>query len=70
MKSLNKKIFFNPDKTVKEREEFQRLLNEKKKYEISHVTEEGNERRVVLKKGTLTVDGVIVDTYKTPGSIF
>ena len=61
LKPLNMKIFFKPDKTLKEREEYQRLLNKKNELMISHPTEEGADNRVVLQKGVLTVDGVVTD---------
>ena len=64
------KIFFKPDKTLKEREEYQRLLKRKNELIASHPTEEGGENRVVLQKGVLTVDGVVTDRYKTPQTIF
>ena len=70
LRPLDQKIFFKPDKSVKEREEFQRLLKKKNEYMISHPTEGDNDSRVVLKKGLLTVDGVVVDRYKTPQTIF
>ena len=70
LKPLNMKIFFKPDKTLKEREEYQRLLKRKNELMVSHPTEEGGENRVVLQKGVLTVDGVVTDRYKTPQTIF
>lgn len=70
LKPLGKKIFFKPDKSAKEREEFQRLLKKKNEKMISHPTEEGAPCRVLLKQGVLTVDGIEVDRYKTPQTIF
>ena len=70
LRPLDQKIFFKPDKSVKEREEFQRLLKKKNEKMIEHPTEEGAVSRVVLKQGILTVDGVEIDRYKTPQTIF
>ena len=70
LKALNKKIFFKPDKSVKEREEFQRLLKKKEEYMASHPTGDGQDSRVTLQKGVLKVDGVEVDRYKSPQTIF
>ena len=70
LKTLNLKIFIKPDKSKKEREEFQRLLKKKEELMIKHPTEEGGIERVVLKKGVLTVDGAEVDKYNTPQTIF
>ena len=70
LKALNQKLYFKPDKTAKEREEYQRLLTKKNELLEAHPAEEGQESRVVLKKGVLTVDGVEKDRYKTPQTIF
>ena len=70
LKDLNKKIFLKPDKSFKEREEFQRLLKKKAECMLSHPTEEGQDSRVVLKKGVLKVDGVEVDRYQSPQTLF
>ena len=70
LKTLNKKIFFKPDKSVKEREEFQRLLKKKEECIISHPTADGQQDRVILEKGVLKVDGVEIDRYKSPQTIF
>ena len=40
LKPLNQKLFFKPDKTAKEREEYQRLLKRKEELEQAHLTEE------------------------------
>ena len=69
LKTLNKKIFLKPDKSFKEREEFQRLLKKKEEAMLSHPSADGEER-VVLKKGSLKVDGVEIDSYKPPQTIF
>ena len=45
LRKLNQKLFFKPDKTVKEREEFQRLLKKKNEYTLSHPTADGDEER-------------------------
>ena len=70
LRGLDKMIFFKPDKSKKERDEFQRLLKKKNESELSHPTGDGQPKRVVLEKGVLTVDGVVIDRYKTPQSIF
>lgn len=70
LKPLDKKIFCKPDKTAKEREEFQRLLKKKNECILKHPTDEGGVDRVVLKNGVLTVDGAEVDKYNTPQTIF
>ena len=70
LRPLNQKLFFKADKTAKEREEYQRLLKKKEELVLAHPTEDGSESRVVLKKGVLTVDGVVRDRYKTPQTIF
>lgn len=70
LKPLNQKIFCKPDKTAKEREEFQRLLKKKNECLLTHPSGEEGVERVVLKKGVLTVDGAVVDRYNTPQTIF
>ena len=70
LKNLNKKIFLKHDKSLKEREEFQRLLKKKDLLKTAHPTEEGQEARVALEKGILKVDGVEVDRYQSPQTIF
>ena len=67
---MNKKIFIKPDKSFKEREEFQRLLKNKGELVEAHPTEEGRNPRVVLQKGVLQVDGEEVDRYQSPQTIF
>ena len=46
LKTLNKKIFLKPDKSFKEREEFQRLLKKKEEAVLSHPS--------MVKKGSLS----------------
>ena len=70
LKTLNKKIFLKPDKSFKEREEFQRLLKKKEECMLSHPSTEEGPERVILKNGVLKVDGVEVDSYKPPQTIF
>ena len=70
LRPLDQMIFFKPDKSVKEREEFQRMLKKKNECMITPPTEHGNDSRVILRQGVLTVDGVEVDRYKTPQRIF
>ena len=70
LRPLNQKLFFKPDKTKKEREEYQRLLKKKETLMLSHPTEEGAPDRVVLAKGVLTVDGAVNDRYMTLQTLF
>ena len=70
LKTLDKKIFMKPDKSKKEREEFQRLLKRKTELILSHPAADGAESRVILKKGVLTVDGIVKDRYVSPQTIF
>ena len=70
LKTLNDKIFIKPDKTRKEREEFQRLGKRKEELMKSHITPEGGQQRVILSNGILKLDGLEVDSYKSPQSLF
>ena len=70
LKTLNKKIFMKPDKSNKEREEYQRLLKRKNELILSHPAADGAVSRVILKKGVLTVDGIVKDRYVSPQTIF
>ncbi len=71
LKTLNKKIFIKPDKSKKERDEFQRLLKKKEECITSHPAADGERNtRVVLEKGVLKVDNVEVDRYKSPQTLF
>ena len=70
LKSLEQKIYIKPDKTPKEREEYTRLLNRKKELMVTHPIGLDSAPRVSLSKGDLTVDGMVVDSYKSPQSIF
>ena len=63
-------IYVKPDKTKAERDEFTRLGKRKKELMERHVTAEGDDERVILKKGRLIVDGVEMDCYKTPQTLF
>ena len=71
MKEVN--IYIRADRTASERKEFDRLNKKKKELEKSFEPEEGdddNEPRVKLARGSLTVDGKVVDRYITPQSLF
>ena len=71
LKSAKKlQIFIKPDKTKGEREEFSRLLQRKKELMDTHPPIGGNQSRISLTKGILKVDGVQVDEFKPPQSIF
>lgn len=64
-------IYMKPDKTKAERDEYTRLGKKKAELLTRHPpAEENGEPRVVLKSGILLVDGVQVDCYKTPQSLF
>jgi len=70
LKNLDKlKIYIKPDKSLKERQEFDRLNTKKNKLLLQYPAE-GNNPRVTLSRGSLKVDGVEVDNYKSPQSIF
>ena len=64
-------IYMKPDKTKAERDEYSRLGKKKDELLLRHpLADENGEPRVVLKSGVLLVDGVQVDCYKTPQSLF
>ena len=66
----NQAIYIKPDKTIKERQEFNRLLKRKADLMSQYPDDELNKNRVTLLKGSLKVDGVEVDNYKSPQTIF
>ena len=63
-------IYIKPDKTKAEVAEYQRLGKRKTELEGQYPTRDGEEKRVVLEKGVLKVDGVLVDEYKSTQSLF
>ena len=63
-------IYIKPDKTKAEVAEYQRLGKRKTELEGKYPTTDGEEKRVVLEKGVLKVDGVQVDEYKSTQSLF
>lgn len=65
------KVYIKPDKSKAEREEYTRLGKRKKELLERHPTvAENDPPRVVLKNGSLLVDNVQVDHYKTPQTLF
>ena len=63
-------IYVKPDKTKAEVAEYQRLGKRKTELEALYPIAEGGERRVVLEKGVIKVDGVQVDEFKSTQSFF
>ena len=63
-------IYIKPDKTKAEVAEYQRLGKRKTELEALYPIPEGGERRVVLEKGVIRVDGVQVDEFKSTQSLF
>ena len=63
-------IYIKNDKTKAEREEFQRLG--KRKDDIAKQYPKADEQpdRVILERGVLKLDGVEVDRYKSPQTLF
>ena len=72
LKKVLDTVYIKPDKTKKEREEFDRLLKKKEALKVQYPVEEGENvpPRVVLKKGILSVDGGEVDRFKSPQTLF
>ena len=64
------KIFIEPDKTKKERDEYSRLGKNKKDLMEKYPTPEGGQPRVILNKGKLLVDGAEVDHFRSIQSLF
>ena len=63
-------IYIKPDKSLKERQEFDRLNKRKNNLLLQYPTVEESPPRVTLLRGSLKVDGVEVDNYNSPQSIF
>ena len=64
------KASIKPDKTKAEVAEYKRLGKRKTELEGQYLTRDGDDKRVVLEKGVLKVDGVQVDEYKSTQSLF
>ena len=60
------KMYFKPDKTQSEREEYTRLGKLKTVLMERHPTPDGGDPRVVLRYGRLYVDNAEVDSYRSP----
>ena len=58
LKELEVKIYVKPDKSKAEQKEYDRLRKHKQDVEKMHPTVEGEESRVSLKKGVLTLDNL------------
>ena len=69
-KDSGKNIYIKPDKTKSEVSEFQRLGKEKSKLLEKYPTGEDGIPRVILKFGSLKVDGVEVDKYEPVQTLF
>ena len=65
-----KNIYIKPDKTKSEVAEFQRLGKEKAKLLEKYPTIDEENPRVILKNGSLKVDGVEVDKYQPVQTLF
>ena len=63
-------IFFKPDKSKAEREEYQRLGKAKMKLMEKYPTVDGEAPKVVLKSGKLLLNGAQVDEYRSTQSLF
>ena len=63
-------IYIKPDKTKSEIAEYQRLGKHKKELEETYPVHENGNKRVILEKGVLKVDGVQVDEFKSIQSLF
>ena len=64
------KMYFKPDKTKYEREEYTRLGKQKTVLMERHPTPDGGDPRVVVKYGRLYVDNAEVDSYRSPQTLF
>ena len=62
--------YVKPDKTKSEQAEFQRLGKKKAELLIQYPTIEGSDPRVILRQGSLKVDGVEVDKYEPVQTLF
>ena len=65
-----KNIYIKPDKTKGEVAEFQRIGKEKAKLLEKYPTVDVENPRVILKNGSLKVDGVEVDKYQPVQTLF
>ena len=67
-------IYIKPDKTKSERErerdDFTRLVKRKNELLTRHPTADEKAQRVVVKNGSLLVDGSLIDSYRTPQTLF
>ena len=68
--SHNVNIYCKPDKSKSEQTEFQRLGKKKAELLLEYPTPEGGNPRVTLQKGSLQVDGVEVDKFEPPQTLF
>ena len=70
LKAEGQVIYIKPDKSKSEVTEFQRLGKKKQELLKQYPTVDENNPRVILKKGSLKVDGVEVDKYQPVQSLF
>ena len=63
-------IYIKPDKTKAEVTEFQRMGKRKQELLQQYPVDEGLPSRVVLDKGVLKLDGVVVDEFKAVQTLF
>ena len=63
-------VYCKPDKSKSEQTEFQRLGKKKGELILEYPTPEGGNPRVTLQKGSLQVDGVEVDKFEPPQTLF
>ena len=70
LKELDVKIYVKPDKSKAEQKEYDRLRKHKQDVEKMHPTVEGEESRVSLKKGVLTLDNLEIDRYRSVETLF
>ena len=67
---LARKIYVKADKSKAEMEEYKRLGKKKDDLIKSYPSVDGNPPRVELKKGVLKIDGMEVDRYNSPQTLF
>ena len=70
LSELDFNVYIKSDKTKTEMTEFKRIGKAKEDLLKRYPIENGNEERVTLIKGVLTVDGEIVDRYNPVQSLF
>ena len=63
-------VYVKPDKTKADVQEYQRLGKRKEELIKANPTTNGGELRVKLQKGILSLDGIKIDSYQSPQSIF